>query len=230
MRCKKYGVCLDTWAWPYIQLGLVLHKTFGYLAYSLKSFSIARRYILDGLADPTAQGELPLWHSAVFKNSKHLTYYCPALIKKNIVSVPDLYVACGRIPTHLSSKIAPTWRVVYEVGLSNFMQCQPTDWSPPSVWAGALAKTDTLKRLAPDPETVTRRSPAVRKAFWSAKLPPSIVDFVHQVLWQKLKVAERLSPWTQDSRCPVCGATETIDHALNSCRFHIIIFDTLGGG
>ena len=149
-----------------------------------------------------------------------------ALIKKNILTVQDFYGACGRIPTHLSSKIAPTWRVVYEVGLSNFMQCQPTDLSPPSVWAGAWAKTDTLKRLAPDPETVTRRSPAVWKAFWAAKLLPSIVDFVHQVLWRKLKVAERLSPWTQDSRCPVCGATETTDHALNSCRFHIIIFDT----
>ena len=40
-------------------------------------------------------------------------------------------------------------------------------------------------------------------------------------------MAERLSPWTLDSRCPVCGAIETIDHVLNRCRFHIIIFDTL---
>ena len=67
--CTKYGVCLHAWAWPYIQLGPVPYKTFGYLAYSLKSFSIARRYILDGLADPTAQGQSPLWHSAVFKNA-----------------------------------------------------------------------------------------------------------------------------------------------------------------
>ena len=225
--CAKYGVCLHAWAWPYIQLGPVPYKTFGYLAYSLKSFSIARRYILDGLADPTAQGQLPLWHSAVFKNAKQLTYYCPVLIKKSILTVQDLYGLDGRIPAHLLSKIAPTWKVVYEVGLANFMHHQPTDWSPPSVWVGAWAKTDTLKRLAPDPETVTRHSPAVWKAFWRSKLPPSIVDFVHQVLWRKLKVAERLSPWTQDSRCPVCGTTETIDHALNSCRFHIIIFDTL---
>ena len=141
----------------------------------------------------------------VFKHAKHLTYYCPALIKKNILTVQDLYYVCGRIPAHLSSKIAPTRKVIYEVGLSNFMQCQPTDWSPPSVWAGAWAKTDTLKRLAPDPETATRRSPTIWKAFWAAKLPPSIVDFVHQVLWRKLKVAERLSPWTQDSTSPVCG-------------------------
>ena len=72
--CTKYGARLHAWAWPFIQLRPVPYKTFGYLAYSLKSFSIARRYILDGLADPTAQGQLPVWHSAVFKNAKHLTY------------------------------------------------------------------------------------------------------------------------------------------------------------
>ena len=123
MWCKQYGVCLHAWAWPYIQLGPVPYKTFGYLAYSLKSFSIARRYILDGLADPTAQGQLPLWHSAVFKHAKHLTYYCPALIKKNILTVQDLYYVCGRIPAHLSSKIAPTRKVIYEVGSSSPRCC-----------------------------------------------------------------------------------------------------------
>ena len=45
-------------------------------------------------------------------------------------------------------------------------------------------------------------------------LPPSIVDFAYQMIWRKLKVAERLSAWTKDSRCLVCGVPETIDHAL----------------
>ena len=117
----------------------------------------------------------------------------PSFLLSQEVSPPPVFGHDGRIPAHMLSKIAPTWKVVYEVGLANFMHHQPTDWSPPSVWAGAWAKTDTLKRLTPDPETVTRRSPAVWKAFWRSKLPPSIVDFVHQVLWRKLKVAERLS-------------------------------------
>ena len=52
------------------------------------------------------------------------------------------------------------------------------------------------------------------KDFWMAPLPPSIVDFIYQVLWRKLKVAKRLSSWTRDSRCPVCGVVETTDHAL----------------
>ena len=98
---------------------------------------------MDGLSDPTVQGQLPLWHSAVFKNAKHLTYYCPPLTKKNVLTAQDLYGADGQIPTHLLSNIAPIRKVVYEVGLSNFMQCQPTDWSPPSVWAGAWAMCQT---------------------------------------------------------------------------------------
>ena len=96
--CKQYGVCLHTWAWPYIQLGPVPYKTCGHLAYSLKSFSIAGRYMLDDLADPTAQGQLPLWHSAVFKNAKHLTYYCPALIKKNISHFRTSMALVGEFP------------------------------------------------------------------------------------------------------------------------------------
>ena len=130
MWCLKYGVPLHAWAWPYIQLGPVPYKTFGYLSCSLKSFSIARRYIVDGIADTSARGLLPLWYSAVFKNEKHLTYYCPALIQKGILMVKDLYDDDGRIKPSLLSKIAPTWKQIYETGLGNFLRLQPTDPPP----------------------------------------------------------------------------------------------------
>ena len=139
----------------------MLYKTFGYLAYSLKSFSIARRYILGGLADSSASTQLPLWHSAIFKNAKHLTYYCPSPIRHGILTVCDLYDHRGTVHSHMLHKIVPTSKIVYEAGLNNFLRLQPTDWSPPSVWANVWVKTDTLKRLAPDPEAVTRRSPDV---------------------------------------------------------------------
>ena len=50
---------------------------------------------------------------------------------------------------------------------------------------------------------------------------------MHQVLWYKLKTAERLSSWTKSSKYPVCGALETLHHSLNACRFHVLIFDSL---
>ena len=43
--------------------------------------------------------------------------------KKNILTVQDLYYVCGRIPAHLSSKIAPTRKVIYEVGSSSPRCC-----------------------------------------------------------------------------------------------------------
>jgi len=53
----------------------VPYKLFNLLLHRCKFFSIARRCAVDGLAEVSAVGDLPLWHSAVFKNSQHLTYY-----------------------------------------------------------------------------------------------------------------------------------------------------------
>ena len=47
--------------------------------------------------------------------------------------------------------------------------------------------------------------------------------FVYQALWKKLRVAERLSPWTRDSACPLCRSVETLDHALGGCLFHRVM-------
>ena len=82
--CKTYGVCLNAWALPYLQMGPVPYKTFGFMQFSFKSFSISRRYVIDGLGDHNMVGELPLWHSAIFQNDKQLTYYCPALIRQGV--------------------------------------------------------------------------------------------------------------------------------------------------
>ena len=62
--CHTYGVCLNAWALPYLQTGPVPYKTFGFLQYSFNSFSISRRYIIDGPGDNSAVGDLPPWHSS----------------------------------------------------------------------------------------------------------------------------------------------------------------------
>ena len=100
---------------------------------------------------------------------------------------------------------------------------QPTDWSRPLVWLAAWGKSDSLARLAANPHTETRQSPEVWSLFWRAKFFPSLHDFVYQALWKKLRVAERLSPWTEDSTCPPCKAVETVDHALGGCLFHKVM-------
>ena len=57
-----------------------------------------------------------------------------------------------------------------------------------------------------------------------------LADFCFQVLWDKLKVAERLSSWTKNPKCPICGINESISHALSLRRFHVVCFDALEKG
>ena len=75
----------------YLQLGHVLYKAFSFLAYSLKSLSIAGRYIVDGLSNHEALSKILLWHSTIFQSDKHLTNYCTALIAKGITKVGHLF-------------------------------------------------------------------------------------------------------------------------------------------
>ena len=112
---------------------------------------------------------------------------------------------------------------VISSGLSTFLRVQPTDWSRPSVWLAAWGKSDSVARLAANPHTETPQSPVVWSLFWWGKFTPSLHNFVYQALWKKLRVAERLSPWTQDPACPLCRSVETLDHALGGCLFHRVM-------
>ena len=161
--CQAYGVQLHAWALPYLQLGPIPYKTFDYLSYSMKSFSIDGSFVLDGLVDQSMIGQLPLWHSAVFKSELHPTYYSPKLISMNILIVADLFDEHPH--AHLLKYIGPTWQDLYRNAPRNMLIVQVTDWSLPSVWTAAWAKSLTLKRLAANLHTETRCSPRVWQVF-----------------------------------------------------------------
>ena len=152
---------LHSWAIPYLQLGLVTYKTFDFLSYSLQSFSSARRYIINGLADPLQIGQVPLWHSAAFKNDKHLTYYSTKLVSMKVLTVADLYDSSLNPHADLMCHLGPTWQMLYQRAPRNLLKVPITDWSLQSVWTASWAKSLTLKRLAANPYTKTRCSPKV---------------------------------------------------------------------
>ena len=52
---------------------------------------------------------MPVWHNSLFANAFHLTYHCPALLKKGVLRWVDL-VEGGAIPLSLYDYIAPTWQ------------------------------------------------------------------------------------------------------------------------
>ena len=136
--------------------GPIFHN--GFLAQSLKSYSQARRYVIDGAPEGANIRDYPLWHSAIFRNSDNLTYYCPAQIRKGVMCISDLFGAnfCPR--QDLLPKIGITWREVYTSFIKQFHQLMPTDWSIPSVWVGSWGKSASLKKLSPMPY-MPRRQP-----------------------------------------------------------------------
>ena len=125
---------LHSWAIPYLQLGRVPYKTFDFLSCSPKSFSSARHYIIDGLAHPLQIGQVPLWHSAAFKNDKRLTYYSTKLVSMKVLTVADLYDSSLNPHANLMCHIRLTWQMLYQRAPRNLLKVPITDWLLPSVW------------------------------------------------------------------------------------------------
>ena len=95
-------------------------------------------------------------------------------------------------------------------------------------WGGAPGgPPPLLKKLSPMPYVPRRQPTQVWKPFWASRFPPFLKDFVYQALWAKLKVGERLQNWTKFPWCPICASLETVDHALQQCRFHAMAWDTI---
>ena len=99
----------------------------------------------------------------------------------------DLFNDILHIHPHLAKHIPPTWLHVYQSALSNYVLMPPNEWSPPAVWSGCWAKSSSRALVAPSLK-VQHRSPVDDwKAYWAAKLPPPLQDFVFGCLWYKLK-------------------------------------------
>ena len=197
----------------------------GFLAQSLKSYSQARRYVIDGAPKGANIRGFPVWHSTIFRNSDNLTYYCFALIRKGVMCISDLFDANFCACQDPLLKIGITWREVYTSSIKQFRQLMPTDCSMPSVWVGSWGKFASLKKLSPMPYVPRRQPSSIWKSFWASRLPPFLKDFAYQALWATLKVGDRLQNWTKFPWCPICANLET--HALSHCRFHAMPADTI---
>ena len=217
---RKFGVVWRPRAIPYLQLGPVPYATMGFLAHSLKAFSHARRYDMDGVLPDPCIMDVPLWHGAIFRNAGNLTCHCPRLIKKGDFTLSNLFDVNICPSPSLPSPIGPTWRVVYQESVARFQQLAPFDWSVTSVWVVAWDKSAPLKNMAPVPHVLHRQSSVVWNSLWRSKMPPIVKDFVFQALWTKLKMGDRLRNWTHHPWCPIGTSVESVDHALHHCWFH----------
>ena len=200
------------------QLGPVPMKGAGYLAHSYKAYSLARKGIQIKLSLPLR--DLPLWHSTLFCNKHHNTYFAPHLIKQGVLTVAQLFDSSLVMHPHMHQFISRTWLPVYQQALQQYQALHINDWSPPAVWPDCWAKSSCMAHIAPSKKIQHRATPDDWKAYWPAHLPPSLKDFAYQCMWHKLKVRHRLEPWLHTSACPLCGARETVFHALHNCAFY----------
>ena len=153
----QYGVQWHLRSLPFLQLGPAPYSTMGFLAQSLKSYSQARRHVIDGPPEGANIKKLPLWHSAIFRNSDHLTYYCPTLVRKGVLCISDLFGTNFYPRQDLLPKTVITWREVYACSIKQFNQLMFTDWSIPSVWVGSWGKSSSPKKLLPMPYVPRRQ-------------------------------------------------------------------------
>ena len=76
--CTRYGIPTSHKVIA-TQLGPVPMKGASYLAQSYKAYSLARKGVKVKLSLPLK--DPPLWHSTVFCNKHHNTYFAPHLIR-----------------------------------------------------------------------------------------------------------------------------------------------------
>ena len=124
------------------QLGPVPMKGAGYLAHSYKAYSLARKGVGIKLSLPLR--ELPLWHSTLFCNKHHNTYFAPNLIKQGVLTVGQLFDNNLVMHPYMHQFISRTWLPVYQQALQHYQALPISGWSPPTVWQGCWAKSTCL--------------------------------------------------------------------------------------
>ena len=87
--CTRYGIPTSHKVLAVTQLGPIPMKGEGYLAHSYKAYSLARKGIKVKLSLPLK--DLPLWHSTVFCDKHHTTYFAPHLIRQGVLTVAQLF-------------------------------------------------------------------------------------------------------------------------------------------
>ena len=104
--CLKYGIPTTHKVLAVTQLGPVPMTAAGYLAHSYKAYSLARQGVQVKLS--LLLRELPLWHSTIFCNKHHNTYFAPRLIKQGVLTVAQLFDSNLDVHPHMHEFISRT--------------------------------------------------------------------------------------------------------------------------
>ena len=139
---------------------------------------------------------MPVWHNSLFANAFHLTYHCPALLKKGVLQWVDL-VEGGAIPLSLYDCIAPTWQGVYLEGVHRLLSPPPAaqpQYVGPELgrWVNNWVTRKMLLYMQHKRRHEPRQPPEVWQTFGQLFLPKWDRDFVCRALWRKSPLGTRM--------------------------------------
>ena len=216
---RAFGIELDGRFLPWLQLGPIPWKTYPFLGTSCKAFSLLRKTAPIATPPDGIIPDMPLWHSAWFRDTHNNTYFSPSTIRKGVMTVAQLSGmegGCSHLPR--------TWEPVYVAGLE-LLRARPRprpstpDEAKPTFWLNWNNRAMLRFLMAQTPEP-PRQKPEVWKAWHKLLLPPPDRQFIQTALWKKLSVGVRLANWQpHETACPICGVQETSQHAVAGCRY-----------
>ena len=173
---------------------------------------------------------MPVWHNSLFANAFHLTYHCPALLKKGVLRWVDL-VEGGSIPLSLYDCIAPTWQGVYLEGVHRLLTPPPAA-RPQYVglelgrWMSNWVTRKMLLYMRHKRRHEPRQPPEVWQAFGRLFLPKWDRDFMCRAQWRKLPLGTRMER-LGGKLCPLDGRVEDHKHVFRHCMFSAFIQSTV---
>ena len=129
--------------------------------------------------------------------------------------------------------IAPTWKMMYELGTQDVIfrvHVPPDIPGCPAMdqWGAVRSKRSTLLYMLKGKQEVPRQSPLVWKMFRKLFLPKWNLDFIRRALWKKLPIGGKMGHRVGNGKCPICGRLEDHEHLFWHCMFAAFYCDTEG--
>ena len=189
------GLVLDLRFLRYMQLAPVRHSSMGFLAWYVRSFSLARSEY-QSLPLPLSYDDMPVWHNVLVTSKSGQTYYSPKLVRSGKLLYCHVFGDVG-VHANVRKHIATTWRGRYDllgVALKQPPQQVPKGeerWDledTEDTWPKGWQKQAMLRRIMAKQPHEARQEKSVWVPWWLLKLPPADLDFIQKVLWCKLQL------------------------------------------
>ena len=169
--CTRYGIPTNHKVFAVTQMGPVSMKGAGQLAHNYEAYSLPRKGIKVKHSLPLK--DLPPWHSTIFVNKYHNTYFAPHLIRQGVLTVVQLIHSNLVMHSHMHHYISRSWLPIYQQALQQYQALPINDWSPPAYGPAARRSLPVWHTWRLQRRYITVRSPNVGRLSGLQIYPPA---------------------------------------------------------